>query len=309
MLMAVWAFVFPGQGAQTVGMGKALAEAHPEAMAVWDEAERSLGIPLKEIAWSGPAETLTRTDIAQPALLTASIATLRVLERLGWSPNATAGHSLGEYSALVAAAALRFSDAVKVVRTRGEAMQKAAEASGGGMAAVLGASNEALAALCREIGDIVPANINAPGQVVVSGSEAGLAALDARRKEIGARRVARLTVAGPFHSPAMAPAADAVRDALNIIAIQDPVCSVYANVTARQEWTSAEVRANLIAQVTGQVRWEETVLNMCADGHNHFVEVGPGSVLAGLIRRISADAVVHSVGDPESLEAFRAAAQ
>lgn len=288
-------------------MGRALAEAHPEAMAVWDEADTALGIPLKDTAWNGPEDALTRTDIAQPALLTASVAALRVVERLGLNPRAAAGHSLGEYSALVAVASLKFRDALRLVRLRGQAMQAAAETAGGGMAAVLNADEDLLRAVCADIGGVAPANLNAPGQVVVSGSSEGLAALEARAKEIRARRVVRLNVAGPFHSPAMAPAAEAVRAALDTVVVQDPVSPVYANVTARHEGSAAEVKANLIAQVTGQVRWHETVTNMVADGNTHFLELGPGAVLTGLIRRIYPEAVVQSVGDPETLAALQEA--
>lgn len=288
-------------------MGRALAEAHPEAMAVWDEADKVLGIPVKETAWNGPDEALTRTDMAQPALLTAGVAALRVVEGLGFNPRSAAGHSLGEYSALVACASLKFSSALRLVRIRGEAMQAAAEAAGGGMAAVLGADVDALEQLCREIGGIAPANINAPGQVVVSGTDEGLTALESRAKEIKARRVVRLNVAGPFHSPAMAPAAEAVAEALQTVTVENPVSPVYANVTARQELTAAEVRANLVAQITGRVRWLETVQNMVSDGNTRFVELGPGNVLAGLVRRIAPEVEMFSVGDPESLAAFREA--
>jgi [acyl-carrier-protein] S-malonyltransferase len=263
---------------------------------------------VKDTAWNGPEEALTRTDMTQPALLTAGVAALRVLERMGFSPRAAAGHSLGEYTALVACASLKFSDALRLVRIRGEAMQAAAEASGGGMAAVLGADIEALESLCAELGNVAPANINAPGQVVVSGTDEGLSALEARAKEIKARRVVRLNVAGPFHSPAMAPAAQAVADALRGVTVEDPVSPVYANVTARQEKTASEVRANLVSQVTGQVRWSATIENMIEDGNTHFLEIGTGSVLAGLIRRIAPQVEVFSVGDPESLAAFREAA-
>jgi [acyl-carrier-protein] S-malonyltransferase len=302
-----WAFVFPGQGAQAVGMGKDLAEAHPEAMAVWDLADKTLGIPVKDTAWNGPEDALTRTDMAQPALLTAGIAAFRVIERLGLSPSAAAGHSLGEYTALVAAGSLQFADALHLVRTRGAAMQAAAQAAGGGMAAVLGAPLAPLMALCREIGGVVPANLNAPGQVVVSGTDAALDELAARVKEIGAKRAVRLGVSGAFHSPAMAPAAEAMRPALATTLFQDAQVPVYANVTARQERTPAEIRENLAAQVTGQVRWEGTVRRMFAAGFTHFLELGPGQVLAGLIRRIAPNAAVYSVGDVASLAAFQQA--
>lgn len=299
-----WAFIFPGQGAQSVGMGRALAEAHPAAMAAWDQADKALGIPVKQTAWEGPEEALTRTDMAQPALLAAGVAALRVLEGAGIFPRATAGHSLGEYGALVASAGLKYSDALHLVRVRGEAMQAAAESAGGGMAAVLGADLNDLTRLCAEIGGVAPANINAPGQVVVSGTDAGIAALEARAREIKARRVVRLNVAGPFHSPAMAPAAQAVAEAMQTMVVENPLSPMYANVTASQAMTAEDVRQNLVAQITGQVRWSETIQNMIEEGFTRFVEVGPGNVLAGLVRRIAPEAEVFSVGDPESLAAF-----
>jgi [acyl-carrier-protein] S-malonyltransferase len=264
-----------------------------------------LSLPVRDIAWNGSAEALARTDVTQPCLLTAEVAALRVVESLGVKPVATAGHSLGEYAALVAAGALSFCDAVKIVRIRGEAMQSAAEHAGGSMAAVIGAEENDLSALCAEIGGIDIANVNAPGQIVVSGSEAGLAALETRGKEIKARRVLRLNVAGPFHSPAMAPAAEAVASALTSVDVRDPNVAVFANVTAKPTTTATEVRANLTAQVVGRVRWVESIRNVSATGVLNFLELGPGTVLAGLIKRIQPDATVFSVGDPASLESFK----
>lgn len=290
-------------------MGQALAEAHPEAMAAWDIADKTLGLPVKETAWSGPEEALKQTDMAQPALLAAGVAAFRVLERLGLRPAATAGHSLGEYSALVASGSLQYPEALHLVRKRGEEMKAAADSAGGGMAAVLGADAIRLEFLCRQIGNVVPANLNAPGQIVVSGSDAGLDSLSARAKdEAGAKKVVRLPVSGAFHSPAMGPAAEAMRRPLEAALFQNAQTPVYANVTARQERWPVEIRENLLAQITGQVRWEETVCRMFQNGFTHFVELGPGQVLAGLIRRIQPMAVVHSVGDPDSLAAFRGAA-
>lgn len=290
-------------------MGQALAEAHPEAMAAWDLADKTLGIPVKDTAWNGPEEALTRTDMAQPALLAAGVAAFRVLERMGVRPAATAGHSLGEYAALVASGSLQYPDALLLVRKRGEAMQAAAESAGGGMAAVLGADPVRLEFLCRQIGSVVPANLNAPGQVVVSGTDAGLEALAARAKdEAGAKKVVRLPVAGAFHSPVMAPAAEAMLKPLAATLFQNAQSPVYANVTARQERWPIEIRENLANQITGQVLWEQTILRMFRNGFTHFVELGPGQVLAGLIRRIQPMAVVHSVGDPDALAAFRGAA-
>lgn len=285
-------------------MGRALAKARPEAMAVWDEAKDVLGFDLTATAWEGPEEALTRTDIAQPALLTASIAAFRVLEPLKLRVSALAGHSAGEYAALVAAGSLTFSDAMRVIRARGEAMQKASEYAQGGMAAVLGADSHILEALCEETGGVVPANLNAPGQVVVSGTAEALDALEDRAKAAGARRFIRLKVAGPFHSPAMAPAAEAVRAALTAVNVQDPVIPIYSNVTAMPAIMADEVRSNLIAQVTGRVRWEETIRNIASAGTNRFVELGVGRVLTGLVQKIHPSAEVHAVSDPETLASF-----
>ena len=286
-------------------MGKALAEAYPAAMAIWEEAEAALNLPVRKIAWHGTPEALARTDVTQPCLLTAEVAALRVIQNLGLAPIATAGHSLGEYAALVAADVLSFEDAVRIVRIRGEAMQIAAEHAGGGMAAVIGAEEGDLEALCAEIGGISLANINAPGQIVVSGSDTGLAALAVRGKEIKARRVLRLNVAGPFHSPAMAPAAFAVATALESVALNDPRVTVYANATGQPEETTVQVRANLVDQIVGRVRWTQIIRNMTGAGVLNYVELGPGAVLAGLIKRIQPNATVVSVGDPTSLDVFK----
>lgn len=300
-------YVFPGQGSQSVGMGEELARACPEAKGVWEQANTILGFDLSAVAWQGPEEELTRTDVAQPALLTAEVAALKVLESRGVCASAAAGHSLGEYGALVSACCLSFADALTAVRLRGEAMQAAATESAGGMAAVLGADPTLLEALCREIGGVSPANLNAPGQVVVSGTNDALDMLESRHKETGARRFVRLKVSGAFHSTAMLPAAEAVRNALQSVEIRDPGIPVYANVTAREQATASEVRDNLVAQVTARVRWQETIENMVADGLDRFVEVGPGTVLAGLIRKITPVSSIWSVGDTTTLKEFEEA--
>ena len=300
-------FLFPGQGSQFVGMGLELADAYPEAGSIWNRANSVLGFDLSALAWQGPEEELTRTDIAQPALLTAEVAAMKVLESRGIRASAAAGHSLGEYGALVAAGCLSFADALALVRLRGQAMQAAASASVGGMAAVLGADPDLLEALCVAIGGIAPANLNAPGQVVVSGTNEGLDALESRYKETGARRFVRLKVSGAFHSPAMVPAAEAVGNALESAEVLDPRIPVYANVTARVQSTANEVRGNLVSQVTGRVRWQETIEKMVADGFSQFVEVGPGTVLSGLVKKIAPDVSAWSVGDPTTLNEFEEA--
>jgi len=285
-------------------MGRELAEANAEAMSAWIDAEQVLSLPMREIAWDGSTENLNRTDVTQPALLTAEVAALRTLQASGLAPCAAAGHSLGEYAALVAAGALRFSDALRIVRARSAAMQAAAEAAGGGMAAVIGGDEAALASLCEEIGGVAPANVNAPGQIVVSGTDEALQALSERAKEIGARRVLRLNVAGPFHSPAMAPAAEAVSAALGGTEFREASVPVYTNVTAKPQSSASELSRMLVEQVTGRVLWADTIRNMVGDGITDFVEMGPGTVLAGLMKRIAPDCVIYSVGDMASLNAF-----
>jgi [acyl-carrier-protein] S-malonyltransferase len=297
-------FVFPGQGSQYVGMGQELAERYPEAAAVFQEAEAALGWPVDKLCFTGPAEELTRTENTQPAVLTVSIACYRVLEAHGLRPGAVAGHSLGEYSALVAAGSLTFSEAVKLVAKRAQLMATAVPAGRGGMVAVLGLEAEKVAALCREVkeGIAEAANFNAPGQVVVAGDREGLAALSSLAKEAGAKRVVPLQVSGPFHSSLMAPAARELAAVLNQVPLADPLVPLVSNVTAGYVYTAAQVRENLIKQVASPVRWEESIRRLLADGYRTFIEVGPGNVLSGLIKRIDRQATISQVENIQTLD-------
>ncbi|MDN5344312.1 MAG: [acyl-carrier-protein] S-malonyltransferase [Clostridia bacterium] len=298
------AFVFPGQGSQYPGMGQELARRYPEAAAVFQEAEAALGWPVAELCFTGPAEALTRTENTQPAVLTVSIACYRVLEAHGIRPGAVAGHSLGEYSALVAAGSLDFTTAVQLVEKRARFMAGAVPAGQGGMVAVLGLAADRVAALCRQVktGTAEAANLNAPGQVVVAGDEEGLAALTALAREAGAKRVLPLQVSGPFHSSLMAPAARELGQVLAGISLEDPRVPLVANVTADYARTAEEVRANLIQQVASPVRWEESIHRLLDDGYRTFVEVGPGEVLSGLIKRIDRQATITRVENSQTLE-------
>ena len=307
------AFVFPGQGSQEVGMGKAMADAYPSARAVFDAADRALGDkqPLSELCFEGPLESLTLTANTQPAILTSSIACLAALrEKLPHlTPVMVAGHSLGEYSALVCAGALAFDDTVRLVRLRGQAMQDAVASGTGAMAAIMGLDADGVAAVCAEVREAMPgrvveaANFNAPGQVVVAGHADAVA----RAGEIVATRKGRaipLKVSAPFHCSLMKPAADRLADALDTVHVSPLKFPVVANIDATPNSDPARVKALLVAQVAGTVRWEQCVAAMIAAGVTTFVEIGSGKVLAGLIKRVSKQVVVHNVSDPTSLEAL-----
>jgi [acyl-carrier-protein] S-malonyltransferase len=301
------AFVFPGQGSQAVGMGAALAAADPSAAAVFAEADRSLGAGFSNLCWNGPAEALNDTLNTQPALLTHSIAVLRALEaRLpGARPAAVAGHSLGEFSALVAAGALEFGHALRVVRERGRAMKTAGERTPGGMAAVLGLDAEIVAEACREAagetgGVLQVANDNCPGQVVVSGDEPSLARAAEALSRRGARRVVRLAVSIPAHSPLMEHGQEIFHSALDAAPMQEAALPVYGNVGAAPLRSASDLRADLRAQLTSPVRWTETIRAMVRQGIGAFIELGPGAVLCGLIRRIAPEARTIALDGPES---------
>lgn len=300
------AFLFPGQGAQAVGMGQALAAEFPAARATFAEADEALGFALSEICWEGPAERLRETRYTQPALLTHSVAAWRLLEERGVRPDWTAGHSLGEYSACVAAGAIGFRDAVRLVHLRGTLMYEAGQRRPGAMAALLGVEREAAERLCRSVADtgvVVPANLNAPGQVVLSGERAAVEAAAAAATGFGAKKVVLLEVSGAFHSPLMESAAAGLAAALDETGIRDGRCPVVANVSAAPVRKADEIREALKRQVLGAVRWEESMRRLLAEGVDRFVEVGTGKVLRGLLRSVDRAAASWNVEDPASLAA------
>ena len=304
------AFLFPGQGAQSVGMGKALADAHPEAREAFATADRVLGFALSNVCWNGPAEELKKSVNTQPALLAHSVAALRLVEAAGLSPAYVAGHSLGEYSACVAAGALSFEDALVLTRTRGRLMYEAGLARPGAMAAILGLSPEAVEAACAEAssaGVVRAANLNAPGQVVISGEPAAVDAACERAKARGAKRAIKLEVSGAFHSPLMAPAAEGLSEALSKVTIRDARCPVIVNAWAKPVQKAAELRKALEEQLLASVRWEESMRFLLGQGVEGFVELGTGKVLRGLLRALDAKAASWNVEDPESLQATRTA--
>ncbi|WP_336812956.1 ACP S-malonyltransferase [Bosea sp. MMO-172] len=308
------AFIFPGQGSQAVGMGKSLADNFPVAKAVFDEVDAALSQKLSSVMWEGPSEELTLTANAQPALMAVSLAVVRVLENeagldLKRDAAFVAGHSLGEYSALAAAGTFSIGDAARLLRIRGDAMQKAVPAGQGAMAALLGAELD----LAREIaaaaaqGEVCEAaNDNGGGQVVLSGAKTAIDRAIVLAGERGVKRAMLLPVSAPFHCALMQPAADAMREALAKVAMQAPVVPVVANVGAAPLSDADAIRASLVAQVTGTVRWRECVQAMAAAGVTDFVELGSGKVLAGLVKRIAAGAAPVSIGTAEDIAAYKA---
>jgi [acyl-carrier-protein] S-malonyltransferase len=311
------AFVFPGQGSQAVGMGKALAEAFPQAKAVFDEVDAALSQKLSTLMWEGPAEELTLTANTQPALMAVSLAAMRVLEAeagLDLAKHAAfvAGHSLGEYSALAAAGSLSIGDTARLLRIRGDAMQRAVPVGQGAMAALLGLEYEAALEVAREAaqGEVCDAaNDNGGAQVVVSGHKAAVERAVAIAQTKGARRAVMLPVSAPFHCALMAPAAEAMRKALAAVTVKAPVVPVVANVEAKPITGPAAIRDALVRQVTGTVRWRESVAYMAGEGVDTFYEVGAGKVLTGLAKRIAAGATAFAVGTPEDAAAFKASLQ
>jgi [acyl-carrier-protein] S-malonyltransferase len=311
--MAV-AFVFPGQGSQTVGMGKALAEAFAPARDVFEEVDAALGEKLSSIVFEGPQETLTLTQNAQPALMAVSLAVMRVLQAeagldLTRDAKYVAGHSLGEYSALAAAGAFSLADAARLLRTRGLAMQRAVPVGVGAMAALLGLDYDAASAVAAEAaqGEVCQAaNDNGAGQVVVSGNKAAVERAVEIAKGKGAKRAMLLPVSAPFHCALMQPAAEVMRDALAAVAVKRPAVPVVSNVKASAISEPSEIVAALVAQVTGTVRWRESVAYMAGQGVTQFYEIGAGKVLSGLIKRIADGAAASTIGTPDDVAAFKA---
>lgn len=309
------AFIFPGQGAQTIGMGRDLAEAYPAARAAFDEVDEALGEKLSSLIWEGEIETLTLTQNAQPALMATSMAAMRALEAEGVGIDAAAfvaGHSLGEYSALTAAGALTVADAARLLRKRGQAMQAAVPVGEGAMAALLGLDLDAVRKVAEEAaqGDVVAAaNDNDPGQVVISGQKAAVERAVEIAKGAGAKRAVMLPVSAPFHCALMQPAAEDMAKALAEVTIKAPVVPVVSNVEAAPVSDPDQIRALLEAQICGAVRWRESVARMVADGVEEFWEIGAGKALSGMVRRIHRPAAVRNIGTPADVTAAVEAAR
>ncbi|MBT9133632.1 MAG: Malonyl CoA-acyl carrier protein transacylase [Firmicutes bacterium] len=296
-------FLFPGQGSQYVGMGMEMAAEFSEAAEVFAEANSALNSPLSDVIWGGPAEQLAQTEITQPAILTMSVAVLRVLAKHGIAPAATAGLSLGEYTALVAAGALCFDKAVCLVRERGRLMQAAVPAGRGAVAAVMGLDSAVVEQAClasREVGVVAIANYNCPGQVVIAGEVPAVDAALGKCTELGAKRAVKLPVSAPFHTSLLGSAGEALRLHLERASISPLRLPVVSNVTANYH-TDVSLVDSLVAQVSSPVRFEESVRRLLADGYKHFVEVGPGNTLASFVKRIDKDVNVFSVGDRAGL--------
>jgi [acyl-carrier-protein] S-malonyltransferase len=298
------AFLFPGQGSQKVGMGKALAETYPICQQTFDEADAALGSPLGRLCFDGPQDQLTLTENAQPAILAVSIAAFRLLASKQLRPDIVAGHSLGEYSANVAAGTITFADAVRIVRRRGRYMQEAVPVGTGGMTAILGLDTNKVLRACTEAADgeiVSPANMNGAGQVVIAGHRTAVARAGERAKALGAKRVISLPVSAPFHCALMKPAEERLAPELRALPVHEPQVPIVANVDAECKRTSASAIAALIAQVSSPVRWEDVVRRLASEGVTTYVEVGPGTVLTGLVRQIHRNATVASFGAPKDL--------
>jgi [acyl-carrier-protein] S-malonyltransferase len=299
------AFVFPGQGSQSVGMGKDLFEAYPECRELFENADQVLGFPLSKLCFEGPEEELKKTTITQPALLVCSMAALAVLEKNQVPFEAVAGHSLGAYSALTAAKVLAFEDAVKLVRRRGELMEEAGKGKGT-MAVILMLDEERVLQACQEAsahGIVEPANVNCPGQIVISGEKAAVAAACEKAKALGAKRAMELPVSGPFHSSLMKQAAEGLKDTLSRIKFSTPHVTYYSDIDAKVMGDVDQIKESLVRQLMAPVQWIRTIEKMTQDGFTHYLEVGAGKVLSGLIQKISKDAIVSNAGNVASVQA------
>ena len=303
------AFIFPGQGSQKVGMGKALAEAFPICRETFAEADAALGEPLSKLCFEGPDDQLMLTENTQPAILAMSVAAARLLDSLGVRPSLVAGHSLGEYSANVVAGVITFADALRTVRRRGQYMQQAVPVGTGAMSAVLGLDAALVVQACEEAaqGDVVsPANMNGAGQVVIAGSKDAVSRAGERAKALGAKRIVPLPVSAPFHCALMQPAQDRLAPELRALPTSEPRVPIVANVDAHPKRSAADAIEALVAQVSSPVRWEDVMRRLALEGVTTYVEVGPGTVLSGLARKIQREATVASFGTPDDLAAIEA---
>ncbi len=305
--MSKIAFLFPGQGSQAVGMMKDLYEQYACVKEIFNEADEALGFSMTDLIAKGPEEDLRLTYNTQPAILTASVAAMKVLNENGVFPDVAAGHSLGEYSALVCAGAMSFSDAVRTVRKRGQFMQEAVPVGEGAMAAIIALDTDTIKSICGDVenrtGKAVQAvNFNCPGQVVIAGATAAVQEAADLMKKAGAKRAMMLAVSAPFHSTLMQPAADRLKEVLDTITIHDAKIPVMANINAKPEIKASEIRENLVQQAAHPVLWEDSVRAMLADGVDTYIEVGPGKVLTGMLRKIDRSLKGENVEDPASLE-------